>query len=170
MLSRTLASIMRRRLLSNAGRLLCAIVLGVAFVSEAFGFGPLKKGYIQNDNGEKCWYTQKTDPDSTYFHGDLKSDVGIITFTDPQCMSGKELGLDVNKMTINNVISRWYSHKDAAFQTRVAEMYKGSPMQKKGQCIQSQTYPIIGITIDYFIENNSITGVIHGPSVAGCTN
>ena len=85
-------------------------------------------------------------------------------------MSDKGLGLDVNKMMINNIISRWYSHRDAKFQTRVSEMFNGSLMQKKGKCIQSKTYPLIGITVDYLIENNSITGVIHGSSIQGCKN
>ncbi len=85
-------------------------------------------------------------------------------------MSDNGLGLDVNKMMINNIISKWYSHSDADFQTRVSEMFNGSPLQKKGKCIQSKKYPIIGITVDYLIKGNSITGVIHGSSVQGCTN
>lgn len=154
------------------------IALVVALLTTALSIGTahagperyLKKGYIQNDNGEKCWYTQKTNKNSTYFHGSLKGTVGIITFDDSQCMSDKGLGLDVNKMMINNIISRWYSHRDAKFQTRVSEMFNGSLMQKKGKCIQSKTYPLIGITVDYLIENNSITGVIHGSSIQGCKN
>ncbi len=132
--------------------------------------GALKKGYMQNDQGEKCWYTQVVKEDYTYFHGSLKEIDGIITFDNPTCMSDSGIGLDTNKMMINNIISRWYSHSDANFQTRVSEMYNGSLMQKKGECIQSKTYSGIGITVDYFVKNNSITGVIHGSSVQGCTN
>jgi hypothetical protein len=132
--------------------------------------GALKKGYIQNDKGDKCWYTQVIKENSTYFYGLLGDTNGIITFDNPNCMSDSRLDLDVNKMMINNNISRWYSHSDADFQTRVSEMYNGSMMQKKGKCIQSKKYPIIGITVDYFIEGNSITGVIHGSSALGCTN
>ena len=132
--------------------------------------GAQKKGYIQNDKGEKCWYTQIVKENNTYFHGSLKGANGIITFDNPTCMSDSGVGLDVNKMMINNIISRWYSHRDANFQTRTSEMYKGSALQKKGKCIQSKKYPIIGITVDYFIKGNSITGVIHGSSVQGCTN
>ena len=83
-------------------------------------------------------------------------------------MSDNGLSLDINKMMINNIISYWYSHSDAKFQTHVSEMFNGSLMQKKGKCIQSKTYPLIGVMVDYFIENNSITGVIHGSSIQGC--
>jgi hypothetical protein len=126
-------------------------------------------GHIQNDRGESCTYTQATDPKSTYFHGTLTSRTGAITFDNPTCMSESDVGLDVNKMMINNVISRWYSHSDAAFQTRVSELYPGSMMQKKGSCIQSQKYPAIGIAIDYEIRNGSIVSVRHSSSVQGCT-
>lgn len=128
-----------------------------------------KEGFIQNDNGEKCWYKQIL-KENTYFHGELKGTNGIITFDDPACMSDKGLGLDINKMMINNVISRWYSHSDANFQTRTSEMFTGSMLQEKGKCIQSMKYPIMGITVDYFIKNDSITGVIHGSTIQGCTN
>ncbi|WP_376695511.1 hypothetical protein [Wenzhouxiangella sp. EGI_FJ10305] len=143
-----------------------AIVLAqAAFAGD--GFQP--KGYIQNDRGDQCWYTQITDPESTYFHGTLKGKMGVITFDDPGCMSAADVGLDVNKMMINNIIARWYSHSDAAFQTRVSELFPGSMMQKKGLCIQSSTYPLIGITVDYEIRNKSIIRVRHGSSVQGCT-
>ena len=130
----------------------------------------LPKGYIRNDNGGKCWYTQKTDPKSTYFHGSLKGWVGIMSFDDPQCMSDSGVGLIVNKMMINIHISGWYSHPDAKFQTRVSEMFNGSLLQKKGRCIQSKTYPYYGIFVDYFVKNDSITGVIHGMAIGGCKN
>jgi len=43
-------------------------------------------------------------------------------------------------------------------------------MQTKGMCIQSKTYPAFGITIDYVVVKDSITRVIHGSSIQGCTN
>jgi hypothetical protein len=132
--------------------------------------GAQKKGYIQNDSGEKCGYTQEIVENHKYFHGSLPGNHGIITFDEPSCMSDSGIGLDTNKMMINNIISRWYSHSDAKFQTRVSEMFNGSMMQKKGRCIQSKTYSAIGITVDYIVKNNSITSVIHGSSVQGCTN
>ncbi len=68
------------------------------------------------------------------------------------CMSDSGVGLFVNKMMINNTISKWYSHSVAAFQTRESEMFNGSELQKKGKCIQSKKYPLIGITVDYYIK------------------
>lgn len=132
--------------------------------------GVLKNGYIQNDQGEKCSYRQVIKQNNTYFHSSLKGTNGIITFDNPTCMTDSGLGLNANKMMINNIISRWYSNSDANFKTRVSEIYNGSLMQKKGNCIQSTKYPNIGIMVDYFVENNSIKGVIHGSSVQGCLN
>ena len=129
-----------------------------------------KKGYIQNDNGDKCWYTQKVDSQSKYFHGTLTGNSGIIIFDDANCMSDHGIGLDTDKMMINNIISGWYSHSDAKFKTRASELYKSSALQKHGQCMQSSTYAAIGITVDYIIENDSIVEVRHGASVQGCTN
>lgn len=63
-------------------------------------------GYIQNDRGEKCWYTQRVDGNSTYFHGSLAGAMGIITFDDLRYMSEADVGLDVAKMMINNIIAR----------------------------------------------------------------
>ena len=149
------------------------IVIALWSLTDRGVAGPeryLRRGYIQSDTGKKCWYTQKTDPDSTHFHGTMKGTVGIMTFDDPQCMSDSGVGLDTNMMMINNIISRWYSQPDARFRTRVPEMRKGSLLQKKGRCIQSATYPAVGIAVDYLIRNKSITAVIHGSTVQGCTD
>jgi hypothetical protein len=144
------------------------ILISCASIIEADASNYPQRGYIQNDSGKKCWYTQKTDGNNKYFHG-MKNTVGIITFDDPQCMSASEIGLMVNKMMINNVITRWYSHPDANFQTRESALYPSSLFQKKGKCIQSKKYSGVGVTVDYFIRNNSITGVIHGLAIQGCT-
>jgi len=128
-----------------------------------------KKGYIQNDSGGKCWYAQTVDPKSKYFHGNLAGAVGTIRFDDPACMKDSGIGLGTNKMMINNTISRWYSHADAAFQTRKQELYPSSLMQKKGSCIQSKKYAPIGITVDYILAGSSITKVLHGTALQGCS-
>jgi hypothetical protein len=91
-----------------------------------------------------------------------------MTFDDPSCMSDSSLGLDVNKIMINNMITRKYSHSDVKFMTRVGDMRSGSTLQVKGQCIQSETYPMIGVTVDYLIEKSSIKQVVHGSSAGGC--
>ena len=127
-----------------------------------------KAGFISNGDGEKCWYQQRVIDESTHFHGTMTSTIGEIVFDDAKCMSDTGMGMDLNQMMINNIISRWYSHSDANFDTR--NLYKSSMAQKKGQCIQSKTYPIIGITVEYIVTNGSIVKVLHGPSLQGCTN
>ena len=60
----------------------CAsLLLGSAATSA--GSMP-SKGYVQNDQGEKCWYTQTVDPKRTYFYGSLPATVGTIRFRPPQ--------------------------------------------------------------------------------------
>jgi len=125
-----------------------------------------KSGFIGNGDGGKCWYKQRVVDGSTHFHGTMTSTIGEIVFDDTKCMSDTGLGMDINKMMINNIISRWYSHSDANFDTK--KLYKTSMAQKKGQCMQSRTYPIIGITVDYIVSDNSIVKVLHGPSLQGC--
>jgi hypothetical protein len=147
--------------------LICTFSLILA--SEALSAEPLTTGFISNDAGEKCWYTQTKKEQNAHFHGQFKGTNWIIVFDEKTCMGDSGLGLDVNKMMINNIVSKWYSHSDAKFATRASEMYSGSLMQEKGECIQSKTYPMIGITVDYLIDNESITGVVHGASIQGCT-
>ncbi len=151
----------------------CALITGLSTALMADADRYIKKGYISNNAGEKCWYIQRTDKISKYFYG-MKHTVGFITFDDPKCMSGKELGdqgISINKMMINNIISRWYSHRDADFMTKESELFKGSMMQKKGKCIYSKKYPdVVGIAVEYLIKKNSIISVKHGASLMGCKN
>ena len=150
----------------------CALTVGFSSVVMAGADRYLKKGYIRNESGEKCRYVQRTDRNNMYFYG-KKHTVGTITFDDPKCMSAGELGdlgISINKMMINNIISKWYSHNDANFMTKESELFNGSLMQKKGKCIYSKKYPkVVGIAVEYFIKNNSIYSMIHGQSLMGCT-
>lgn len=145
-------------------------VVGIFFLLNTAHAGFLRKGYIANDQGKKCWYKQKTNKSNNYFHKSITSNTQIITFDDPKCMKDSGLGLGINKMMINNIISRPYSHSDAQFQTRENELFNSSLLQIKGYCIQSKTYSAIGVTVDYFIKGNSITGAIYGQSANGCSN
>ncbi len=159
---------MQKNLYSKIILMLAVIAISQSVSAREFF---LKKGYINNNNGKKCWYTQKTDPENRYFHETMTSNVGIMTFDDQRCMSDPEFGLfglNAMKKVINNVISGWYSHSDAAFKTGVDELYPGSLFQKRGLCIQSTKYPSIGITVDYEVKNNSIVKVRHGVAADGC--
>lgn len=150
----------------------CALTTGFSTVATAGAEKYLKRGYISNVSGEKCWYAQRTDKNNMYFFG-KKHTVGIMTFDDPKCMTAGDLGdlgMGINKTMINNIISRWYSHRDAGFMTKESELFNGSLWQKKGKCMYSRKYPkFVGIVVDYFIENDSIRSLIHGHGVMGCT-
>lgn len=144
-----------------------ALLLGSPVFAGPSLFQP--KGYIQNDQGEQCWYHQEVVEGSNYFHDGVTANIGVLSFDDPTCMSASELGQTVNKMMINNVISRWYSRSDADFQTRESELFPTSLLQKRGQCIQSKKYPTTGIVVDYEESRESIVRVRHGMSAQGCT-
>lgn len=132
--------------------------------------GPEKfqgRGFINNDAGEKCWYRQEVIPDAIYFHGDsIASTIGEIVFDDPQCMSASGNELDANRTLINEVVSSWYSHPDADFDTE--NLRNLGLHQEVGRCIQSRSYAAIAITIDYVVSNGNITKVVHGPALEGC--
>lgn len=152
-------------------RFIILFLFGILFSSFAVA-GPqkaLKKGFIGNDNGEKCWYTQEFKDDVVYFTEKHTQNIGVITFDEPDCMVNSGLGLDGNKMMVNNLVSKWYSHDDANFKTHAYDLYPTSRLQIKGQCMQSSTYPIIGVLLDYYVSNDSITKVVHGSSMGGCS-
>lgn len=132
--------------------------------------GHLSKGYIQNHEGAKCWYTQKKLEGASHFHKGLKGGTRLLTFDNPKCMSGNELEMSINKKMINNVITTPYSHADAKFKTRESELFNSSDLQVKGRCIQSQTYPAIGVTVDYIIGKGGIEKVYHSTALQGCKN
>jgi len=127
------------------------------------------KGYIQNDRGGKCWYTQTTEQRVQYFQTSPNKTATLV-FDDPLCMKQSEVGQQANMMMINNTITHPYSHPDAKFQTRVSELFKTSLFQVRGQCIQSATYPSIGVLVEYHQANASIHTVKHAPSVGRCSN
>ena len=151
----------------------CILTAGYNSTLNAGSDRYLQKGFISNNSGEKCWYVQRTDRDNKYFYG-IKHTVGIIKFDNPKCMSAIDLGktgIAINKMMINNIISKWYSHRDANFMTKESALFNGSMMQKKGKCIYSRKYPdVVGIAVDYFIKNDSIYSLAHGASLMGCKN
>jgi len=124
------------------------------------------KGFISNENGDQCGYTQTVD-DLKHLHS-LPAKTTTMVFDDPNCMAETDLGYMVNIMMINNMIAKWYSHNDADFQTRENELFATSALQKQGRCMQSATYPNVGVAIDYVIEDGSITQVIHAKTVGGC--
>lgn len=128
----------------------------------------LKRGYILGDTGQKCWYNQEYKDNVVYFTERHTQNIGVMTFDSASCLKDSGLGLDANKMMINNIISRWYSNSDANFQTHPLDMHKPAKPQIKGHCIQSKTYSTQSIAVDYIIQKDSIAGVTHGSNALGC--
>ena len=129
----------------------------------------LKKGFINNDDGRECWYKQIEKKNSRYFYGKkLTANTRILTFDKPDCMSNAEFGDFVNIHQINNIISKLYSHNDAAWMSEKEQLRSGSLWQKQGQCIQSRQYPNIGIVVFYHVKKNSIVAVSHAMAISGC--
>lgn len=125
------------------------------------------KGYIMNDSGGQCWYTQTAEY-GAYFHS-LPGNRATLVFDNPRCMSDSGVGLDINRMMINHIIVRPYSHSDASFKSRPDEMYKTSLFQVRGACIQSARYPAISVAIEYFVSGSSIYQVRHAANVGPCS-
>lgn len=126
------------------------------------------KGYINNIDGEECWFTQITSKES-YFHN-IPGNTGNLVFDDPTCMAADDLSMGVNQMMISNFIVRPYSHDDAMFQTRPGEFFSSSDLQVRGICIQSATYPGIGVVAEFQVREGFILGVKHAWALQGCKN
>lgn len=120
------------------------------------------KGHINNASGEKCTFVQ-TAEQTSYFHG-VPGQVVTLVFDNPECMENN----DINLMMINNSITRRYAQPDANFATRENELFRTSPLQVRGECIQSKTYPDIGVAVEYVRRAGHILSVKHGATVARC--
>jgi hypothetical protein len=124
------------------------------------------RGYITSSEGGKCWFNQTTDKRSR-LHS-LEANTQRLVFDDPTCVKASGWEFEFNAEMIGNFISRGYSHSDAAFKTEYSDRMPTSSFQVRGWCIQSATYPIIGIAIEFVAENDSIVEVWHASTVMGC--
>ena len=128
-------------------------------------------GFIQNGEGTKCTYFQlpTEDESESYFFDSLTGADTVMVFDDSSCMDfSDELARTLNIMMINNVISNWYSHPDAAFMTREEDLRTASFMQKRGYCLQSRTYSSQAILVDYLVLDGKLAMVVHNVSVGAC--
>ena len=128
-------------------------------------------GFIQNWEGTKCTYSQlPTENESaSYFFDSLTGSDTVMVFDDSSCMDfSDELARTLNIMMINNVISNWYSHPDAAFLTREEDLRTDSFMQKRGYCVQSRTYSSQAFLVDYLVSDGELAMVMHNVSVGAC--
>ena len=127
-----------------------------------------RRGHINNIDGEACRFEQ-TVQNEQYLHK-INGLTGNLVFDDPHCMKTEGSARDINMRQIANFITRPYSHRDAAFQTRVSQYRSSSALQERGVCIQSRKYPNIGVVVEFQISNGHITGVKHSTAVQGCTS
>lgn len=129
------------------------------------------RGFIQNYAGEGCMFTQTAQEGSHHFYGsELTSILRTVTFIDESCMTGSSGEMAVNIANINAEIARPYSHADANFALGEHELMNSSFMQKRGRCIQSRKYPIIGVAVEYVKGKTGIAKVYHATTANGCTN
>lgn len=147
--------------------LIIALCLGWLPVGLAHAMQP--KGFIQNEDGARCHYTQRVEKNIHYFSYELTGNVGVLVFDDPRCMSETALGQMVNINMINNVIVRWYAREPQHMMTREGELYPTSFKQVRGKCIQSSKHELLGVTVDYIERDGSIVEVRHGIAAAGCS-
>lgn len=123
-------------------------------------------GHIFNVEGEKCVFTQST-ANEKFFH-DLDAQTGTLVFSDKTCMKTGGAAGEVNAMMIRNFIAKPYSHDDAKFLTRNQEIREGSTLQKRGKCIQSETYSNVGVVFELVQDNDRILSVKHALALQGC--
>lgn len=153
--------------------LLVSLIFGGLLIQQADAqqegtYGPIqRKGYITNANGDKCWFKQNIKKER-YFHKIIHAGTRTLIFNNPKCMSAEGIEYSPNIMMINNFIARPYAQPDAAFQTQVDDLRESSMFQIRGKCIQSATYPTIGVVVEYIIEGKFITSVKHAMTVNGC--
>ena len=134
------------------------IMIIIFLPSLAFAW-VLPKGYIQDENGKKHWYTQITEKDSTYLSKLKNKELHVMTFKKPM------KDTVINRMMITNVIKRWYGVDDCKFKKKPGNK---CVFQKKGVCFQSENYELIAFMVDYVIENGQITKVYHAVGIAPC--
>jgi hypothetical protein len=96
----------------------------------------------------------------------VPADTGTLVLDDENCMRADGWEYDVNIMMIGNIITRPYSHSDAAFLTR--EPNETSDFQTHGKCFQSSTYPAVGVAVDFIVKDGFIVSVKHAMAVMGC--
>lgn len=126
-----------------------------------------KLGYILNINSEKCYFKQAVETEK-FFYTDLTARTGTLTFDNPFCMKATGVDGTVNTLMIAKYVAAPYSHDDAAFQTGIGELRPAADGQSVGLCIQSATYPIIGVAFLPIITNGYISGAKHSLTIQGC--
>ena len=139
-------------------------------ISESVNPTGLNQGHIYNEFGDQCRYVQRaTHRDSpSYFDGDARATDTIMVFSDPKCMTPDVLGIGYLQEQVTVTVAKWYSNSDAAFKTAPSDLTDKFFKRANGWCIQSETYPLITVLIDYFVDGESLAAVLHAQGPPGC--
>ena len=139
-------------------------------ISESVNPTGLRQGHIYNEFGDQCRYVQHaTHRDAPpYFYDGLPGSDTLMVFADPKCMTPDVLGIDYLQEQVNVTVAKWYSNSDAAFTTAPSDLTDKFLKRANGWCIQSETYPLITVLIDYFVDGESLAAVLHGQGPPGC--
>ena len=131
------------------------------------------RGVVSNHAGQDCWFGQVATDDNSvsYFYEKLTGSDTLLIFDNQRCMETEVPGLmALQQSMVNQAISTWYSLPDAKFMVSPDQLYRKSQLQVKGWCIQSATYPLQAIAVDYFVDGESLVAVVHSYAVGGCQN
>ena len=143
-----------------------AVAITGLLIATSLNAAPQPKGFIKNSTGHKCWFTQSK-LRGTYFH-QIPGDFAELKFDDATCMTADGLDGEINQMLINQAIGGWHSHPDAKFMARRSELMRTSTLQVRGQCMQSKTYPMAAVALEYTTRNTFYTSVKHAFSLGPC--
>jgi hypothetical protein len=133
-----------------------SLLVGAITVACLSAFGPANAAdYIFNEDSVKCEYSIQITEKDRYFSSMLPASIRNLSFLSPTCMKDNP----VNRMLINNRITREGAVSDAKFATRIEEMFGKKGMLEKGYCIQSTNYPILAVAVDFETQAGHITSV-----------
>ena len=70
-----------------------------------------------------------------------------------KCMTLDVLSIGYLQEQVNVTFAKWYSNSDAAFTTAPSDLTDKFLKRVNGWCIQSETYPLITVLNDYFVDS-----------------
>ena len=143
------------------------ITLLTSTTANAQGFRA--SGSMENASGESCAYEQTMERTNPYLMSASAQhmtgqELRTLTFDDPTCFAGYTDG------TAAGVIVNWYLgdyfQRDADFDT--ATLRSPATLQGRGRCVQSRTYQMVSIWMEFERQGDAISRVVHMRGVGGC--
>ena len=125
-------------------------------------------GFLQNDAGEKCRYSQVATADDSvsYFYSTLTGSDTLMILEDLTCMTPTTpIGAAFHQRMANQSIAAWY---DGFYRTDPTQLSRGGELRVRGWCMQSTTNPNHSILIEYFVDGTSLAAVAHNYGLSEC--